>query len=95
MILDPFYRLMSMANAAAVAVRPQLWSRHHATPFRSKMGMKNPSAQSALQTDLGREVTSACEPIPGFADQDPLNSARCARVAGLSPVKGTCWIPVL
>jgi len=40
MILDPFYRSMSMANAAAVAVRLQLWNRHGAMPNASKMGIR-------------------------------------------------------
>jgi hypothetical protein len=38
MILDPLYQSMSIANPAAVAVRPRLWSRHGATPLASKMG---------------------------------------------------------
>jgi hypothetical protein len=54
MILDPLYQSMSIANAAAVTVRPQLWSRHRAMP-RLENGHKNPSRQSALPTDLGEK----------------------------------------
>jgi hypothetical protein len=57
MILDPLYRSMSKANTAAITVRLQPWSRHDATPYLPKNGHKNPSKQSALQADLGREVT--------------------------------------
>jgi hypothetical protein len=40
MILDPLYRSMSKANTAAITVRLQPWSRHDATPYLPKMGMK-------------------------------------------------------
>jgi hypothetical protein len=40
MILDPSYRSMSMAIAAWVAVLPQLWTRHDATPLASTMSQK-------------------------------------------------------
>jgi hypothetical protein len=40
MILDPLYRSMSMAIAAAVAIRPQLWSRQRATPHAPSWALK-------------------------------------------------------
>jgi hypothetical protein len=36
MILDPLYPAMSIANAAAVAVRPLLWIRQNARRIRHK-----------------------------------------------------------
>jgi hypothetical protein len=40
MILDPLYPSMSMANAAAVAVRPLLWIRQNARRIRHKWASK-------------------------------------------------------
>jgi hypothetical protein len=77
MILDPLYPAMSIANAAAVAVRPLLWIRQNARRIRHQWASK-PAETFGPANGSGKEK---CKPprinsrLRRF--QDPLDSAKC------------------
>jgi hypothetical protein len=67
MILDPLYPAMSIANAAAVAVRPLLWIRQNARRIRHQWASK-PAETFGPANGSGKEKCNRRESIPDFAD---------------------------